>query len=287
MWLSDFRKQFGLELETLGYYIRQEGGKRNPPLRVSDELLYKLERLKGFRTVPKLADLIAEACGATAEQRDQLVLEQYRGTWKPKEGNGKGNDLFRHGWTLRYAFGHAVPPAKGEGRKGLTAAEGRRKPVVCVDRLGDVLARYVSIENAAAETGLSRDAIADRVSRKITANEFQLCGTTFRFEEEWKAMGPQQRIKDAQRTLNGRSIVGMCRARPVTVITPKGQVLQYNSVLAAATATGQVPGSVATRCQMNRPMRNGNLGGNLYLYTEKWNAMSAEARAGLVNGGRA
>lgn len=278
MWLSDFRKQFGLELEALGYYIRQEGGKRNPPLRVSDELLYKLEHLKGFRTVPKLANLIAEVCGATAEQRDQLVLEQYRGTWKPKAGP-------RVQATM--AAPAPSPYSPREGRKGLTAAEGRRKPVVCVDRLGDVLARYVSIENAAAETGLSRDAIADRVSRKITANEFQLCGTTFRFEEEWKAMGPQQRIKDAQRTLNGRSIVGMCRARPVTVITPKGQVLQFNSVLAAATATGQVPGSVATRCQMNRPMRNGNLGGNLYLYTDKWNAMSAEARAGLVNGGRA
>lgn len=275
MWLSDFRKQFGLELETLGYYIRQEGQKRDPALRVSDELLYKLERLKGFRTVPKLADLIAEVCGATAEQRDQLVLEQYRGTWKPKAG---------HRAQATMAAPAPSPYSPREGRKGLTAAEGRRKPVVCVDRLGDVLARYVSIENAAAETGLSRDAIADRVSRKITANEFQLCGTTFRFEEEWKAMGPQQRIKDAQRTLNGRSIVGMCRARPVTVITPKGQVLQYNSVLAAATATGQVPGSVATRCQMNRPMRNGNLGGNLYLYTDKWNAMSAEERAGVVNG---
>jgi hypothetical protein len=275
MWLSDFRKQFGLELETLGYYIRQDGAKRNPPLRVSDELLYKLEHLKGFRTVPKLADLIAEVCGATAEQRDQLVLEQYRGTWKPKAGA-----------RAQATMAAPAPPLQKprEGRKGLTAAEGRRKPVVCVDRLGDVLARYVSIENAAAVTGLSRDAIADRVSRKITANEFQLCGTTFRFEEEWKAMGPQQRIKDAQRTLNGRSIVGMCRARPVTVVTPKGQVLQYNSVLAAATATGQVAGSVATRCQMNRPMRNGNLGGNLYLYTDKWNAMSAEARAGLVNG---
>lgn len=278
MWLSDFRKQFGLELETLGYYIRQEGQKRDPALRVSDELLYKLETLEGFRTVPKLADLIAEVCGATAEQRDQLVLEQYRGTWKPKKGA-----------RAQPTMAAPAPPLQKprEGRKGPTAAEARRKPVVCVDRLGDVLARYVSIENAAAETGLSRDAIAVRVSRKITANEFQLCGTTFRFEEEWKTMGPQQRIKDAQRTMNGRSINGMCRARPVTVITPKGQVLQYNSVLAAATATGQEPGSVATRCQMNTPMRNRNLGGNLYLYTEKWNAMSAEARAGLVNGGRA
>ena len=285
MWLSDFRAQFGLELETLGYYIRQEGGKRNPPLRVSDELLYKLEHLKGFRTVPKLADLIAEVCEATAEQRDQLVLEQHRGTWKPKAGRAETSSVFSR--TMQAFPGKSTLPTGERLSKGLTAAEGRRKPVVCVDRLGDVLARYVSIENAAAETGLSRDAIADRVSRKITANEFQLCGTTFRFEEEWKAMGHQQRIKDAQRTLNGRSINGMCRARPVTVITPKGQVLQYNSVLAAATATGQVPGSVATRCQMNRPMRKGNLGGKLYLYTDKWNAMSAEARAGLVNGGRA
>lgn len=278
MWLTEFRERFGLDLGTLGYCIRVEGLRRNPPLRVSDQLLYMLERLEGFRTVPKLADLIAEVCGATAGQRDALVLERYRGTWTPKEG-AKENDLFRHGF--------AVPPfLKGEGRKSQTAAEGRRKPVLCIDRLGDVLARYVSIENAAAMTGLSRDAIADRVNRKITVNEFQLCGTTFRFEEEWKAMGTQQRIRDAQRTLNGRSINGMCRARAVTVITPEGRVMQYNSVLAAATATGQVPGSVATRCQMSSPIRNKNMGGNMYMYTEKWEAMSAEDRGRLVKGGK-
>ena len=107
MWLTDFRAQHGLDLGTLGYCIRVEGLRRNPPLRVSDQLLYMLERLEGFRTVPKLADLIAEVCGATAGQRDALVLERYRGTWTPKEGAG-GNDLFRHGF--------AVPPSpKGEG----------------------------------------------------------------------------------------------------------------------------------------------------------------------------
>ena len=277
MWITDFRQQFGLELETLGYYIRQEGRKRNPPLRVSDELLYLLENFGNFRTVPKLADLIAEVCGATAEQRDQLVLEQYRGTWKPKAGKGKGNDLFRHGF--------AVPPShKGEGKKGMTAAEARRKPVVCVDRLGDVIKRYDSIENAAAMTGLSREAISDRVNRKITANEYQLCGLTFRFAEEWGAMDAEARKRDAQRTMNGRSLGGMCRARPVTVITPKGEIKQFNSVLAAATATGQVPGSVASRVQLARPMRNGNLDGNMYMYREKWDAMTAEERAGVMNG---
>lgn len=278
MWITDFRQQFGLELETLGYYIRQEGRKRNPPLRVSDELLYKLEHLQGFRTVPALANLIAEVCGATAKQRDALVLEQYRGQWKPKKGAKAGN-----------AMAALAPPLQKprEGKKGPTAAEARRKPVVCVDRLGDVIKRYDSIENAAAMTGLSREAISDRVNRRITANEYQLCGLTFRFAEEWDAMDAGARKRDAQRTMNGRGLGGMCRARPVTVITPKGQVMQFNSVLAAAMATGQVPGSVATRVQLARPMRNGNLDGNMYMYREKWDAMTAEERARVVNGGRA
>lgn len=283
MWLTDFRAQHGLDLGTLGYCIRVEGLRRNPPLRVSDQLLYMLERLEGFRTVPKLADLIAEVCGATAGQRDALVLERYRGTWTPKEGAGTSPVFSR---IMQALPGKSALPTGGRQERHATAAEGRRKPVLCIDRLGDVLARYVSIENAAAMTGLSRDAIADRVNRKITVNEFQLCGTTFRFEEEWKAMGTQQRIRDAQRTLNGRSINGMCRARAVTVITPEGRVMQYNSVLAAATATGQVPGSVATRCQMSRPIRNKNMGGNMYMYTEKWEAMSAEDRGRLVKGGK-
>ena len=86
MWLTDFREAHGLSVAQLGAVIRRAGARMDPPLRVSDVLLENLETRKGYRTVPKLANLIAEVCGATAKQRDALVLKKHRGKWAPKPG---------------------------------------------------------------------------------------------------------------------------------------------------------------------------------------------------------
>lgn len=64
MWITEYREQYGLELEQLGTMIRRAGRRKDPELWVSDTLLYRLETDPNFRTVPKLADLIAEPFGA-------------------------------------------------------------------------------------------------------------------------------------------------------------------------------------------------------------------------------
>lgn len=266
MWLTDFRAQFGLELETLGYYIRKEGLKSHPPLRVSDELLYMLENFGNFRTVPKLADLIAEVCGATAEQRDQLVLEKHRGTWKPKEGAGKP-------WLKA-----AVTP-KGSNTKGPARAETDARAVVKVNRYATELARYRTGHDAAVQNCVTENQVTRRCHHRYQSDEFKLAGYTFRFAREWDAMTEAQRRADVAR-LNGvkKKCRGEGSARMVTVLDKTGNLWHYDSVAKAAAATG-IPFHV-----MNKRLRRAEeankltaaLDGIKFTYTTLWDGLTPE-----------
>ena len=176
MWLEDFRRAHGLTLEELGAHIRRQGKKRHPPITVSDTLLERLEGEPKFRTVPAIADLIAEACGATAEQRDRLVLEKHRGTWKPKPGRKPALKL--------------KAPVEEEPEM---ENDGTSRPVVAVDRAGFVVFRFVSVKNAAARCGTSPHAVYERCLRRLVNNEFSKLGFTFRYAEEWDDMTEAQR----------------------------------------------------------------------------------------------
>ena len=177
MWIEDFRRAHGLTLEDLGAYIRRLGGKRHPPIKVSDTLLERLEGEPKFRTVPAIADLIAEACGATAEQRDKLVLEKHRGTWKPKPGRKP-----------------AVKAAESEEPE--MEDDGKSRPVVAVDRAGFVVFRFVSVKNAAGRCGVSPKAVYERCLRRLVNNEFSKLGFSFRYAEEWDGMSDTERRAD-------------------------------------------------------------------------------------------
>ena len=183
MWITDYREQYRLELSQLGALIRRAGRRKEPQLRVSDVLLERLETEPSFRTVPALADLIAEACGATAKQRDALVLEKYRGTWKPTRVKPE----IEH----RAAAAPIQAPAQ-RGAKGLTHG-GRSKfanarEVVKLNRAGVELGRYRSCNYAAVQNGITESRVTDRCHRGYKSDEFKYMGFTFRFAEEWDKM---------------------------------------------------------------------------------------------------
>jgi len=285
MWLSDFRAQFGLELETLGYFIRKEGLKRHPPLRVSDELLYLLENFGNFRTVPKLADLIAEVCGATAEQRDALVLEKYRGTWKPKEGKAGPHPSFpgqckhfRENPPSTQGYGYAHPKGKALG-EGPYREQMDGRAVVKVNRYATELARYRTGHDAAVQNCVTENQVTRRCHHRYQSDEFKLAGYTFRFAREWDAMTEAQRRADIAR-LNGVTTNrrGDGSARMVTVVDRAGNLWHYDSVAKAAEATG-IPFHV-----MNKRLRRAEeanklaaaLEGIKFTYTTLWDGLTPE-----------
>lgn len=280
MWLTEFREQWGLSIELLGTLIRRYAARRDPKLRVSDTLLERLETEANFRTVPKLADLIAQACGATAAQRDEMVLERFRG--RPYQSKAKAGE----------------PPVialLNQARGGSTrigppkpAPEPHTRPVVMIDKDGNELLRYRSIVSAVEDTGICKEAILSRINRTKQMDEFEGYGASFRLAEEWDRMTEAQRKADARRTIppgpQGRG--GARRFRAVTVIDLKGgQVSHYNSMNAAAEGTGFTAGTLSRRASEFDPAHIQPICGNyIAIRTEDWKRLPPEKREALAAG---
>ena len=278
VWLTDFREAHGLSVAELGAVIRRVGARMDPPLRVSDVLLENLEMRKGYRTVPKLANLIAEVCGATAKQRDALVLKKHRGKWTPKPGAT---------WMPPEPEKPKPPEPPKESAKAWC------RPVVCLNRAGNAMRRFPSIQAAAELMGTSKDNVARRVMHRFKADEFGLLGYTFRLEEEWKAMSAEERAEDLRRAGEngvrptpqpGTGRGGPHRQTPVTVIKRDGQVLHYKNVTMAAWGTHVGHNSIYERLKAGTPYRNQYLDGNMYMYTSMWEMLSEEEREKLRKG---
>lgn len=286
MWLTEFRELWGLSIETLGALIRRYAARKAQNLRVSDTLLERLETEANFRTVPKLADVIALACGATAAQRDELVLDRFRG--RPYQSKAKADE----------------PPviamleqARGGGsqiRPTKPAPEPHTRPVVMIDKNGEELLRYRSIVSAVEDTGICKEAILSRINRTKQMDEFEGYGVSFRLAEEWDRMTEAQRKADAQRTKPPKP--GKAKPKPqgwggarhyktVTVVDPDdGQVFHYDSVKDAAAGTGFTVGTLSKRVSAFDPLHIRRIGGYIWMSTEDWKRMPPELREKLTAG---
>lgn len=283
MWITEYRERHGLTLEQLGAMIRRAGRRKEPELRVSDILLERLETEPNFRTVPRLADLIAEACGATARQRDKLVLEQYRGTWKPTrimpEIERKRNQI------------PAPAPAPGPEQRPEAVVD-RRPPansraVVKINRQGVELERYRSCGYAGDLCGFGEKLVAARCHRRYRFDEFNTFGYTFRFADEWDGMSPTDRQADIARNMGKKAPRGGTHgAQMVTAIGRHGQVRDYDSIKEAATAC-KVGYALLQRLlymTWEHAFPVAEIDGMRFVFTDRWDAMDESARARVLEG---
>lgn len=276
MWITDFRESYGLSIEQLGRLIRRLGAKKDPEIRCSDLLLYYLEDVKGFCTVPAIANLIAEACGATAAQRDELVLKQYRGTWK---GDGKP------------AIQPQTQPPPPLPVRRVRPVQGR--PVVALDVSGNVVGRYDNTVSAAACCGVIKSCVWRRCVRQMLRDEFELIGFTFRYADEWDRMTAEERRADMQRArmapekTKGQPPTpppkGQCgkytNARAVVILDQRGKLVgRYASNHEAAKAIGVATCTVNSRCMHFDRHKPFTTSGYAIRYADDWDAMSEEQK---------
>ena len=130
-------------------------------------------------THPLIANRIAEICGATAKQRDELVHKIHHGTWQP---TGK-------------------PVKLGANRPNNASAA---IPVVKIDRNGNVLARYANMTFAGKVNCVYETKIAQYCRKQQPKNrdEFEVFGGfTFRFAHEWDNMTKAEQIRDIMPTI--------------------------------------------------------------------------------------
>ena len=264
-WIREFRARYGLTLGDLGRYVRRLGDKRRPgwPMRCSGVTLERLESIPGYVTHPSIADLIADAVGATASQRDAIVAEGHRGTYRP-----------RH---VKMRRPEPAPSAvrAPEYQASIKAA------IVKVDRGGEIVERYESVQMAADMNGIDESCVYKRCLRRI-AREFHFMGvstgTTFRYADEWEKMTPEERERDLERPeASGVAYVrGMKKA--IVVIDREGnEIARYASAKDAAEALALCEPVIGNRCRHGIRRDEFKLLGISFRYAEEWDAM-AEAR---------
>lgn len=271
MWLQTFREEMGLSLDQLGAAIRKLGAQERPPLGCSDELLHRLEVDRNFRTVPAIANLIASACGATAEQRDRLVLKHYRGQWTPT--------------------GEAKIKIRPEVKAPTPDRHLRYRPVVAIDKSGNIAMRYSSVTNAAANFGVNKETVSARCRGIIEGNEFALLDFTFRYADAWEAMSRERRRLDALRARltptkplppetsyakDQRKSPGA--GRPVVVIDLQSREHRYSAMAYAHLATGISDKVIREWVRRDRMEWPYCMNRYAIIYAEIWDAMSAEER---------
>ena len=180
MWIEDYRKKRGLELDEFARKVNEYGHCVMVPPMVSyitDTLVHMLERDKNCVTHPVIANAIAGYCGATAEQRDMIVAPIHRGTWEP-------------GMPVNYA-----KKAEHKFNNNIVGA----KPVVKINRRGEVIASYQSIAEAARHEPHNEDIIRTRCKRRIDRDFSAMFPYTYRYQDEWQEMDAEQRMKDIHR----------------------------------------------------------------------------------------
>lgn len=194
MWIESYRLRHGMSLEEFGRLVRWLGNQRRPGwrLRCSDSLIWLLENRRNAVTHPNIADLLAEACGATPKQRDMIVARKHRCTW----AGSKGPDIAKLvGWKADKGATKKIFKGRDYGWHYASKAKYMRyKPVVMVDKGANVVSRYDSMEQAAEMSGCSRNAVSDRCNHLIR-DEFRLNGHTWRFVDEWEKQTPEERLR--------------------------------------------------------------------------------------------
>jgi len=288
VWITDFRQRAYMTELDLARAVTILGAREEPaPIWCSETTIHALEVVKGYITHPKIADLIATVCRATPEQRDMIVHEKHRGKWKGP-GSLKRGDLIRQ----RYALPPS-PEGKAEGEPkphawrdnpSATSVKAKRKkiddchrPIVAVDAVGRVVARYDQARVAAYKNGYSRTSIIARCNRRVFAEFNNGIERTFRFADEWDEMTPEARYAEISTVAARESTKAHTngQGKPVVVVDKYGHERgRYRSVFSAASANYVEASFVHNRCRRIVKREFESEGEITFRYAEEWDQMS-------------
>ena len=254
-WIEAYRRRLGMSREQFAAAITHELG--GGLLTVPANLIYILESRPGAVTSPKLANLIARACGATKAQRDMIVHPSRRG------------EAYQHSAAAITAKRVSERPAGGERR----AKPGRA--VVILDRAGNEVARVDSVMAAAALIGASNSTVVERCHR-ATRQEFGATHVfTCRYADEWDGMTPAARAADMREALaRGEAALkrGLNAARPVVAVDRAARELaRYASIGDAAAGEHRSQTWIRNRCSHRV---NDEQADRTFRFADEWDGMS-------------
>ena len=212
MWITEYREKLGMNTEAFAHALSVMGAQCRKPVRVSEPLLLILENRNGAVTHPRIANLIARACGATPDQRDMIVHPKHRGRWhgvdapKMEAQIEKMQEKKKHPWSEKPTVVQMPSSAKRHLRG-----------VVMINRYAEIEKRFESAVNAAARMGLSETAVKNRCNRTVIC-EFEHRSATFRWADEWSAMSRTEQLDDIERAMTTRNGHGHTHGTGKTVV---------------------------------------------------------------------
>ena len=136
-----------------------------------EHIIWMLMFMNGCVIHHKIADRLANVCGATLEERDSIVSERRMGKWF--------NEIAQ------------------EKRKRPSPVNA--KSVLAVDRLGNVIQRFNCMDDAMKLVKCSYGTLAGYCNgQAATDDEFKRWGFTFRYAADWDDMTPEERLRNIQ-----------------------------------------------------------------------------------------
>ena len=175
MWIEDYRTANGMELDEFARAVNKYGHTEATPTlicTITDTLVHLLEI--GSITHPRIANVIAEFCGASAEQRDMIVHKDHHGEWQPNQPVALANPC-----AVRF-----------------NNSQSGAKPVVKINISGNVVAAYESVVEAARHEDVNEHNIRSRCKRRAKHELTVDHPYTFRYQAEWIAMSREEQLKD-------------------------------------------------------------------------------------------
>ena len=199
MWIREYREHMGLELfefaRIVNMYRRYAQLQMNGI--ISDKLIHMLEVDEMAITHPVLANAIATVCGATQEQRNGIVAPYNKCDWIcPSDAETKR--------LIDRAFYMVMRRMPDEEKSDEGTNEGpslafKKRPVLKLDRMGNTLESYNSVQSAAIANKLSTKWVRNRCRKTIKDKRFIFTedrNYTFRYADEWDEMSQAERLAD-------------------------------------------------------------------------------------------
>lgn len=272
-WVEEYRRGLGLSRAQFAAAItRKLGGRGEGRAVIPAALITILEEQNGARTHPRLMTIIARACGATKEQRDQF-LHPSRRDWPYLHQAAQVTEKEAHPWR-------AKPGATTKAaRQSAKACANNMRAVVIVDADGVEVARTDSVKAAAARAGMDETTISAHLRRKVSLLGSR-CRITYRYADEWDAMTREQRIAD----ILDVSQVGRIQPRhfhpeAVVAVEKDGrEAARYTSCYEAAKGEGISQTPIYKRCRRKVKREFSGECVRTYRFAREWDAMSEAAR---------
>lgn len=205
MWLREYRESAKLELDEFARVVNTYRRLAKMPVNgiVSNTLVHILEVDDRTVTHPNLANAIAAVCGATPEQRDSIVAEEYRGTWTP--GANDKQLVNKAIWKVTGKIPSDMDVSmmvKQTANKQTNYMANHSciqfRTIAKVDMYGHIIETYDTVKKASIANNIGEKFIRNRCKRNVkdTPPSGIKPMFTFRYLDEWDKMTREQRLAD-------------------------------------------------------------------------------------------